>query len=282
MLYKRTHPQTENDASIPPSVNLPCSVNSGAVRLSPSHRTERAEYDIVIMRPGRVFRADGELSNWLIPADVIRAHAPMFDGVASYLDHPEFFGFGWRGEPQVRNLIGVTFDVAWSEAEQALVGGLRLYDSPPDSPGAFVASLLNQMLADKHQGLEVPPIGLSAVFFHNSELDEETGLRTTTEFRKVESVDVVYSAGAGGYVRRALSAFWGGPASQIGIQRRDVLFQLGRWYVTDLDTLGSILEDVQPGDALRIGIIRGQVRAWAAIRARKPPARKGPTQKLRI
>ena len=55
-----------------------------------------------------------------------------------------------------------------------------------------------------------------------------------------------------------------------------MIFQLGRWYVGDLDQVGAILEDVQPGDVLRIGIVRGNVRAWGSMRVNRidmsPPA----------
>jgi len=64
----------------------------------------------------------------------------------------------------------------------------------------------------------------------------------------------------------------GSPADELGIRRGDVVFQLGRWYVTDLDRVGAILEDVEPGGTLRVGIIRGRVRAWASLKARKPRA----------
>jgi hypothetical protein len=184
--------------------------------LSPSSDNGRHQYHVTIMRPGRVLQDDGEISNWLIPAEVIQAAAPLFEGVASYLDHPELFGFGWRGEPQVRNLIGVIHDPVWDVLDQALVGTLRLYDQDPASPGHLVAALLDQMLTDQQAGLDVPPIGLSAVFFHRSHLDDDTGLRITTEFRKIESVDIVYSPGAGGYVRHALSALRASPQSGLG------------------------------------------------------------------
>jgi len=179
-------------------------------------RTEgRREYKVVIMRPGRVVQADGRLSNWLIPAEAIRDAAPLFEGVASYLDHPAALDTDRRGEPQVRNLVGVIFDPRWDEAGQALVAGLRLYDAEPHSPGALAGALLDQMLLDREQGLEVPQIGLSAVFYHDSR--EELGLRITTAFRKVESVDIVYAPGAGGHVRgvlAALSAAGGEPAKE--------------------------------------------------------------------
>ena len=70
----------------------------------------------------------------------------------------------------------------------------------------------------------------------------------------------------------------GGPAERLGIRRGDVVFQLGRWYVTDTDRLGAILEDVRAGEAMRIGIVRGivrgNVRAWATIRARDAAVRR--------
>jgi hypothetical protein len=43
---------------------------------------------------------------------------------------------------------------------------------------------------------------------------------------------------------------------------------MGRLYVTDLESLGVILESVKPGQELQIGIVRGNVRAWAPMVAR--------------
>ncbi|MCE5279528.1 MAG: trypsin-like peptidase domain-containing protein [Planctomycetaceae bacterium] len=60
----------------------------------------------------------------------------------------------------------------------------------------------------------------------------------------------------------------GSPAAELGLRAGDVLFQAGQLYVKDLDTLGMILEDVTAGTALRIGIVRGNMRAWTTIRAR--------------
>jgi len=174
------------------------------------NRSGRREYDCIFLQPGRVMMANGEESTWLIPADVAQAAAPLFGEVSCYLDHPDQVGFwGSRGEPKVRNLAGVTFDAQWSEKDRAVVGGIRLYDKEPGSPGAFVGHLVDQILADKEAGLEVPSLGLSAVFYHDSTFDEEAGLRVTTAFRKIESVDFVYAAGARGYVRKALAAMEG-------------------------------------------------------------------------
>jgi len=61
------------------------------------------------------------------------------------------------------------------------------------------------------------------------------------------------------------------PAHMLGIELKDVIFQVGPLYVTDLDALGVILEDVKPGQKIRIGLVRGNVRAWVPITARKKP-----------
>jgi len=59
----------------------------------------------------------------------------------------------------------------------------------------------------------------------------------------------------------------GSPAHRIGIDLKDVIFQVERYYVTDFDTLGVILEEIKPGEAIRIGGARGYVRYYTAIRA---------------
>ena len=59
------------------------------------------------------------------------------------------------------------------------------------------------------------------------------------------------------------------PADAIGISVGDVIFQLGKWYVKDLDDVGAVLEDLPAGAGIRIGIARGNVRAWTIIPSRK-------------
>ncbi len=61
----------------------------------------------------------------------------------------------------------------------------------------------------------------------------------------------------------------GSPAKQLGVEIKDVVFQMGKLYVGDLDALATALEDVKPGRQLRIGIVRGNVRAWTTITAGK-------------
>jgi len=66
-----------------------------------------------------------------------------------------------------------------------------------------------------------------------------------------------------------------GPADNLGLELKDVLFQVDKYYVHSLDDLGMILEDVPAGRTVKIGLARGRVRAWANITARRkgpPPA----------
>jgi hypothetical protein len=212
-------------------------------------RRTRREYECIFMRPGRVRRADGEASNWLIPPEAIEAAVDKFDAVPSYLDHLSFFDEA----PKVERLVGITFDPFWSEEEEALMGYLRLYDEEPGSPGGFVGALFDQILADKAAGRDVPPTGLSAVFFHHSTLDKESGLRITTDFRHVESVDVVYAPGAGGYIRAALaSAGTPRPNDGVGMSRPRILYPVtlpatGRSPESPTHSQGdAIMEDETP------------------------------------
>ena len=208
----KSHLQTHRTA-LGKQDTTPAQVATGHVLLQPTDRytpSGRREYDCVFMHAGRVKQADQSLAPWLLPARVIQEAGPLFNSVACYVDHPDLFGFGWRDEPKVRHLAGVTFDARWSNDLQAAVGGIRLYDEQPGSPGAFIGTLLDQVLSDQAQGLEVPKIGLSAAFFQSCHLDETEGVQVTDAIHYVESVDFVYDAGAGGYVRAALSASgWG-------------------------------------------------------------------------
>ncbi len=60
----------------------------------------------------------------------------------------------------------------------------------------------------------------------------------------------------------------GGPAARLGLRRRDILFQVDRFYLSDLEQLGQLLEDVEAGGSIRIGILRGNQAVWAPIRLR--------------
>ena len=60
----------------------------------------------------------------------------------------------------------------------------------------------------------------------------------------------------------------GSPADKLGLRLKDILFQVDRLYVKDADGLGIIIEDLQPGQSVKIGIVRGLIRVWAPIQAR--------------
>jgi hypothetical protein len=157
-----------------------------------------------------VMQADGQPSPWVIPDTVLQQATPLFDSVAVYLDHPDEFGlFGERQQPKVRNLVGVTSGAHFDYHTGAITGKIRLYDQVP-GPAQFVRALLDQVLQDREAGRATPPVGLSAVFYQTVENEEEDGSTeprwTTTAIRHVESVDIVYSPGARGYVRAALAA----------------------------------------------------------------------------
>jgi len=70
----------------------------------------------------------------------------------------------------------------------------------------------------------------------------------------------------------------GSPADRLDMRLKDVLFQVERLYVKDLDELGMTLEDVKPGQTIRIGGVRGNLRYWATVRTAggSPPAATGP------
>lgn len=169
----------------------------------PPKKKERREFDSVFMQPGLVKRADQEDSNWLIPASTIAAAEALFDARPVYMDHPELFGFwGNHQAPKVERLAGVTFNPRWDAESEEMQGGIRFYDT---DMGNLATTIFDQMLADAAAGLEVPPTGLSAVLFHVSEFDMEEGIRVSKEFVYIESVDIVYDAGAGGFIKAALA-----------------------------------------------------------------------------
>ena len=197
-------------------------IQSGHIWLDPVQGLTRSdsgrrEYACTLISPGYIKKADGTDSNIFIPAKTLRLAADKFAAKPVYLDHPELFGFGWRQAPQVKALAGITFDASWSDEDQEIIGAIRLYDEDPNSPGHFIGILLDQILADKTAGREVPPTGLSAVMFVKRERDQDSGDTVFTEVRHVESVDFVYSPGAAGYVRAALSAAGWSPPRLLSI-----------------------------------------------------------------
>jgi hypothetical protein len=103
----------------------------------------------------------------------------------------------------LRNLAGVTAEPRYvgDDSSGQIQGNIRLYELDELS---WVPQLLDQYLADKEAGEETPNIGLSAVIWHF--VEKIDGKRVTTKIRAAESVDLVFSPGAGGAVLAALQA----------------------------------------------------------------------------
>jgi hypothetical protein len=175
----------------------------GRVLLSPTG--EQRLYDAVLVTAGWIQQDNGQNSDWLIPADVLRASLDrgLFSSLPHYVDHPEMFGFGWAQRPSVRDLAGIASDARWDPTTEGIRAQIRLYDT---EAGQLLATLYDQIIADREAGKDVPPLGLSIVCFRKYKHDEESGARVWTEIQKVSSVDAVYEPGAAGYIRAALSS----------------------------------------------------------------------------
>jgi serine protease Do len=70
----------------------------------------------------------------------------------------------------------------------------------------------------------------------------------------------------------------GSGADKLGIHLKDVLFQVDRFVVTNLDDLGGVLEEVAPGQTIKIGVVRGNVATRVEIQARAPKASPQPAK----
>jgi hypothetical protein len=171
----------------------------GSLRLRSAQGSGRREYQVRFIRAGRV-RAQGNTpSNIEIPAEPIQEAlaAGKFVGLAVFLDHS-----GWFDYPSLKNLAGVTVSAEWNEAEQSAEGVIRFYESPAAN---IAIDLLDGMLADQAQGLAVPDIGLSLVFWPRwAPRDNDEDPRRLAEMKHIESVDWVFEPGADGRVKAAL------------------------------------------------------------------------------
>jgi hypothetical protein len=157
--------------------------------------TRRYLCDLVVA--GRVRHRSGGDSNWIITPEALQGAVDKFNGVAVFVDHPGFLDSGRK----VRDLAGVTEEDARFEVDR-LRGTIRFYQD--SEAGALCVALFDQILEDRDLGQPVPDVGLSAVFWHKAEYEDDDKL--TTDFTHVESVDVVFGPGAGGAVRAALQA----------------------------------------------------------------------------
>ena len=68
----------------------------------------------------------------------------------------------------------------------------------------------------------------------------------------------------------------GSPAGTAGIEPGDVIFQVGKLHVADLDSLGMALEDLKPGQKIMIGLVRGSMSISGFLQARTGQGGQGP------
>ena len=180
-------------------------LNVGTLDLQGAQGSGRREYQVRMIRAGRVRAQGNKPSNIEIPAEPIREAlaAGKFVGLAVFLDHS-----GWFSYPSLKNLVGVTTSAEWNEAEQSADGVIRFYESQAAN---IAIDLLDGMLADQAQGSAVPDVGLSLVFWPRwAPRDNEEDLRRLAEIKHVESVDWVFEPGADGRVKKARAALRGG------------------------------------------------------------------------
>ena len=176
-------------------------LNVGSLALQGAQGNGRREYQVRMIRAGRVRAQGNKPSNIEIPAEPIREAlaAGKFVGLAVFLDHS-----GWFDYPSLKNLVGVTTSAEWNEAEQSADGVIRFYESPAAN---IAIDILDGMLADQAQGSAVPDVGLSLVFWPRwAPRDNDEDLRRLAEIKHIESVDWVFEPGADGRVKKALAA----------------------------------------------------------------------------
>lgn len=170
----------------------------------------RREYRIQFISAGRVLRRDGQEADWEIPAETIIAavQAGLFENLACFIDHVDEGVFDLPKNPSLRSLCGVCYGAEWDAAAQAAVGKLLTYNS---AAGQAAVDILDPIIKDKKAGLPVPNVGGSMVFYHRSDFIDvgenpgEEYLRVTTEFKHIESWDIVFGPGREGRVLDILS-----------------------------------------------------------------------------
>ena len=204
------------------------------------------------VRAGRVRAAGNQLSSITIePRALTDAwEKGLFNARPVFVDHAGFWEY-----PSLNNLVGVTQAASWNEANQSIEGTIKLY---PNAPGASIANLLDDLLAEDHP----PDIGLSMVFYpvweSKPHLSDGTLLSTGTKHYKlipqveaselavskdfvlaaasnsdkirrivgishIESIDLVFEPAADGRILQALSAFHVSSSEGTAVSKDEVL-----------------------------------------------------------
>ena len=193
----------------------------------------RPEYGVTFIKAGFVRRADGQPSSWRILPEALEPAVPMFNARGMQIDHASLLTMF---HPPLKDTVGVTFGAVWNAESQGIDGGARLYGRKDQ---AWFHQFLDDILVDQETGLEVPDVGLSAVFYDVSKWVEVEGGREehTTQIRYVQTTDFVFGPGTESRLHEALSMFGKsifvvgrpeGSPSDVVNEREQQLIQAGR------------------------------------------------------
>ena len=226
---------------------------------------------------GRVYRAvlirPGE---WLgkgirCAPEVLARSAPLFEGLASFLNPPPP-QLGEHGYPGLERLLGVTENARWEDEVPpgggigAIVADYRLADT---DTARWFQRLVDGWLREKGAGKPVPAVGLSAVPWVMLGPAGADGLREVTDIVGVDQVDAVYKPAAGGEFVQVLAAQEPGAQAVEGCGLQ----------VEGLEEEGSMGERVEEaaGAAFEMAEVGATVGATHAspVHSRVPPASAG-------
>jgi hypothetical protein len=177
-----------------------------ATPLSLTATSNRRKYTARLVRAGRIRYADNSPGPITIPPDVLQSavSADQFVGIPCFLDHAATFD-----NPSLRDLAAVVTHAAWNPTDEAVDATLTLYLNPA---GEIVRDLFDQVLRDQAEGVPMPDVGLSLVFWPEwaSQPDDvgagAPACLTLAAFRHIESCDFVFQPAADGRIKAALAA----------------------------------------------------------------------------
>jgi hypothetical protein len=159
-------------------------------------KSNRREYEIRLIKAGRVRAAGNRESNVEVPIKPLRKalNKRMFNDLAVFCDHT-----GWFEYPKTDRMIG-SVQKAWRDGD-AILGELKVFDTPFANAAA---DMFDNLLEDGDSG---PDVGFSLVFWPvwapRDNFDDPLVLK---EIKHVESCDFVFEPGADGRLLAKLSA----------------------------------------------------------------------------
>lgn len=119
----------------------------------------RREFSARLVRSGRIKTASGEPGRFIVTSDAIQnaIDRGLFEGLAVFVDHP-----GWFDSPKVKHLVGVTHGSQYNPTTDSADATVRFYNN---NLAELIAETLGNMLEDQDEGIPLPDIGVSLVFW---------------------------------------------------------------------------------------------------------------------